>query len=83
MNMTTLLGYVKYGLGFLMVGFIGIAVPLGYMIGEFLNHGGPYMISYSMLACLLLMGAFLLMLVYLGFDNWRDALSKEEASSDA
>jgi hypothetical protein len=70
--MNKLLGYITYGLAFIGLGLITIGVPVGYMIGEYVNHGGPYYIPYSMFGGMLLIGSFLMMPLYFYFEIWRD-----------
>jgi len=70
--------YIGFGLAFIGLGVVGIGVPLFYMIGEYINHGGPYFLEWPMVVGLMFVGlVMLVVLVVIPFQIYRENRRKE------
>ena len=82
MNKTRIAGYLAYGLAFIGLSFIGIMVPIGYMIGEHQTYGRPYMVSYPLLGALVFFGLFFVFILYVYFDAWLEETRDRKGRED-
>jgi multisubunit Na+/H+ antiporter MnhB subunit len=70
--------YIGFGLAFIGLGVIGLGVPLFYMIGEYINHGGPYFLETGTVIGLMFVGLVMLIgLVWFPFQTYRENRKKE------
>lgn len=71
-------GHLKYWTALLFMGFFCLGIPIYYMIREYRDYGGPYMLSYPLFGVLLMLGLMFTGIVWIYYSIWLEETSRSE-----